>query len=128
LYNFTTEYPFYFRYDNALENAAIASFNAHDYEKAIKIYKLIYDRKPSSDKGKEALKKIGEIYANIGQNDRAIRVFMDYIKNYGENIEINNKIGYLYARMGDFNTAYWLFYDLLKAGNIVLKIPMCYMK
>ena len=121
--NFTTQYPFYFRYDNALENAAIASFNAHDYEKALKFYKLINERKPTSDKGKEALKKIGEIYANIGQNDRAIRAFMDYIKNYGENIEIKNKIGYLYARMGDFNTAYGYFYDFIESRQYSFENP-----
>ena len=112
--NFTTQYPFYFRYDDALEKAAIASYNAHDYEKALRFYKLVFDRNPSSNKGKKALMKMGEIYANIGQNDRAIRVYLDYIKKFGESQKINNKIGYLYAKMGDFNTAYGYFYDFIK--------------
>jgi TolA-binding protein len=113
--NFTTRYPSYFRYNDALANAALASYDAHDYENALKFYKIILDRQHKVSKGKEALQRMGEIYTKIGQNDRAVEIYMDFIKKYGENTEINNKIGYLYAKMGDFNTAYSYFYDFIES-------------
>ena len=121
--NFTTRYHFYFRYNDALENAAEASYNAHDYEKALKFYKMIFDRQPTSNKGKDALTRMGEIYTNIGQNDRAIKIYMEYIKKFGDNTEINNKIGYLYAKMGDFNTAYSYFYDFIESKQFNFESP-----
>jgi tetratricopeptide (TPR) repeat protein len=121
--NFTSRYPSYFRYNDALENAAIASYKAHDYDKALKFYTMISEKQPSSNKGKEALEKIGEIYSNIGQNDKAIETYLDYIKRYGDNTKIRNKIGYLYAKKGDFNTAYNYFYDFIESKQFDFERP-----
>ncbi|MDY6821213.1 MAG: tetratricopeptide repeat protein [Deferribacterota bacterium] len=120
---FIEKYPFYFRYKQALLNAAKAAYKSHNYDEALDLYKKIYDSDFSTNERKEALRKIGRIYENISQYDKALETYMDYIKRYGDNYEINNRIGYLYSRMGDYDSAYNYFYDFIHSGQLGIEDP-----
>jgi TolA-binding protein len=122
--NFTEKYPYYFRYNDALWNAAEASYKSHNYNKSLNYYNMVYEKQPSSDRGKIALYRIGDIYKDIGLYDKAIFTFIDYLNKYDKNnANIKNIIGYLYAKVNDYVSAYEYFYDFIKQGRFDFEKP-----
>ena len=115
--NFAGMYPSSYRYDDALLNSAESKFNSGKYMEALQSYMVIFEKDIDEEKSKKSLKRIAGIYEIIGQYDKSIEAYKEFLEKYNEDtLEISNKIGFLYTKFNDYSSAFEYFYDFIHSG------------
>jgi len=116
--DFIKEYPDSFRRKDALIKSAESKEMAMLYNEAIFAYDNVIKSLRNRELQKMAYKRIAEIYAKMGQYDKAIEAHQDVIRNFKETYtEQNAKIGMLHAKKKDFDLAYRSFLTVWENQN-----------
>lgn len=114
---FTKEYPDSFRVADAMWKAAEAKERAGVYYESIFGYRKVMGLVPDTETGKMALEKIAKIYFGIGQYDKAIDIYKEYIGKYKERpAKVIGFMGLLFVKQKDFESAYLYFKEILDNG------------
>jgi tetratricopeptide (TPR) repeat protein len=101
-------------YIDALWNSATAKEKAGLYYEAIFEYRNIISAMPETDIARKAYEKIGLIYENIGQFDKAIESYKEMLSIFKiDNVKFYAKIGMLYSQLKDINAAYEYFSKII---------------
>ena len=68
-------------------------FNQFDYQRAIKLYRALYEEYSNTEEGVGALYSAGICYAKMGYNKKAIKVFRDIINEHSDsNYAVNSQV------------------------------------
>lgn len=114
---FTKDYPDNYRVADAMWQAAQARENAGIYYESIFGYRKVMDLIPDSETGKMSLEHIARIYNKIGQYEKSIEIYNEYLKKYKSRPpEIIGTIGLLYVKQKDFENAFRYFNEIIEKG------------
>lgn len=114
---FTKDYPDNYRVADAMWKAAEAKEHAGIYYESIFGYRKLMELVPDTETGKMALEHIAKIYFKIGQYDKSIDVYKEYMAKYKSRPpEVIGAIGLLYAKQKNYENAYVYFNEILARG------------
>ncbi len=115
--NFIKQFPENFRLVDALWQSAEAKEKAGIYYESIFTYRKVLNIVPDTATGRQALINIGDIYYKIGQFNKAIDTYKEYIKKFKERPgDILAKLGLVYYKLKDNENAYLYFNEVANKG------------
>lgn len=117
--DFIRLYPNNFRAADAMMKSAEAKEKANQLFEAAFTYEKIYETVPDIETKRYALNKIAEIYVTVGQLEKAIDVYKEYLKKFrtGKD-EIYTNIGMIFYDLREFDLAYEYF-SLLDLDKVI---------
>lgn len=117
--DFINLYPNNFRAADAMMKSAEAKEKSNQLFEAVFTYEKIYDTVADVETKRYALNKMAEIYVTVGQLEKAVDIYKEYLKKFrtGKD-EINANIGMIYYDLREFDLAYEYF-SLLDLDKII---------
>ncbi len=110
------------RPENKYFNEAMHYRNEGEFEKAIESLKKAIATAPKSDKGREALYMLGDVYYQMGDSKKALKIFNKYLDitdvNDKKRFLLLNKIAFInYSKLNEYREALLYYFKALNYAS-----------